>query len=126
MAWTVTVAKPAQKQTARFPAKGQQKIGAAVRSMADDPIGGDVLKLEGGGSLWRRRAGSYRIFFTVDTTAKTVAVTAILRRTSSTYQGNPALRENLTKWAYYTAFPILRTARSSRLLTASRLALSSR
>ncbi len=37
-----------------------------------------------------------------------------------------ALNENLTKWAYYAAFPILRTARSSRLLTASRLALSSR
>ena len=37
-----------------------------------------------------------------------------------------ALSENLTKWAYYAAFPILRTARSSRLLTASRLALSRR
>ena len=36
MAWTVTVAKPAQRQVAKFPAKDQQKIGAAVRSMADD------------------------------------------------------------------------------------------
>ena len=34
-----------------------------------------------------------------------------------------ALSENLTKWPYHVAFPILRTARSSRLLTASRLAL---
>ena len=40
--------------------------------------------------------------------------------------GIPALSENLTKWAYYEAFQILRTARSSRLLTASRLALSNR
>jgi predicted Zn-ribbon and HTH transcriptional regulator len=37
-----------------------------------------------------------------------------------------ALSENLTEWAYYAAFPIRRTARSSRLLTANRLALSSR
>ena len=85
MAWTVTVARPAQKQVARFPAKDQQKIGAAVRSMVDDPFAGDVLKLEGEGNRWRRRIGSYRIFFTVDTTAKAVAVSAILRRTSRTY-----------------------------------------
>ncbi len=85
MAWTVNVAKPAQKQVARFPAKDQATIGAAARAMADDPFTGDVLKLEGGGSRWRRRVGSYRIFFNVDTTLKTVDVTAITRRTSTTY-----------------------------------------
>ena len=37
-----------------------------------------------------------------------------------------ALSENLTEWAYYVAFMIRRTARSSRLLADSRLALSSR
>jgi len=37
-----------------------------------------------------------------------------------------ALSENLTEWAYYAAFTIRRTATSSRLLTASRLALSNR
>jgi CRISPR-associated protein Csx17 len=37
-----------------------------------------------------------------------------------------ALSENLTEWAYYAAFTVRRTATSSRLLTASRLALSSR
>ena len=37
-----------------------------------------------------------------------------------------ALSENLTGWANYAALLILRTARSSGLLTASRLALSSR
>ena len=47
MAWTVIVAKPAQKQAAKFPAKDQGKIGDAIGSMADDPFGGDVLKLEG-------------------------------------------------------------------------------
>ena len=85
MAWTITVAKPAQKQAERFPAKDQARIGAAVRSMADDPFSGDVLKLEGADNHWRRRVGSYRIFFAVDNTSKTVAVTAILRRSSKTY-----------------------------------------
>jgi mRNA interferase RelE/StbE len=85
MAWTVTVAKPAQKQTAKFPTKDQARIGAAVRSMADDPFAGDVLKLEGEGNLWRRRVGSYRIFFVVDAATRTVAISAISRRTSKTY-----------------------------------------
>jgi mRNA-degrading endonuclease RelE of RelBE toxin-antitoxin system len=53
--------------------------------MAADPFAGDVLKLEGEDDLWRRRVGSYRIFFDVDTAAKKVAVTAIIRRTSKTY-----------------------------------------
>jgi len=53
--------------------------------MAGDPFAGDVLKLEGEGNRWRRRVGSYRIFFAIDTTAKTAAVSAIVRRTSSTY-----------------------------------------
>jgi mRNA-degrading endonuclease RelE of RelBE toxin-antitoxin system len=85
MAWTVTIARPAQKQAARFPAKDQNRIAAAIRSMAGDPFCGDVLKLEGESNRWRRRVGSYRIFFAVDITASTVAVSAILRRTSSTY-----------------------------------------
>jgi hypothetical protein len=46
MAWTLIVAKPAQKQAARFPAKDQNRIAAAIRAMAGDPFAGDVLKLE--------------------------------------------------------------------------------
>jgi mRNA-degrading endonuclease RelE of RelBE toxin-antitoxin system len=85
MAWTVTIARPAQKQVAKFPAKDQNRIATAIRSMAGDPFCGDVLKLEGESSRWRRRVGSYRIFFAVDIMASTVAVSAIVRRTSSTY-----------------------------------------
>ena len=85
MAWTVIVAKPAQGQATRLPAKDQARIAAAVSAMADDPFAGDVLKLEGARGRWRRRVGSYRIFFTVDKSALTVAVSAIVRRTSTTY-----------------------------------------
>jgi len=53
--------------------------------MADDPFAGDVLKLEGAGDRWRRRMGSYRIFYSLNAEARTVRVSAILRRTSTTY-----------------------------------------
>lgn len=63
MAWNVIIAKPAQKQAAKFPVKGRAKIGSAVTSMADDPFSGDAVKLAGEDNLWRRRVGSYRVFF---------------------------------------------------------------
>jgi mRNA-degrading endonuclease RelE of RelBE toxin-antitoxin system len=71
MRWTVLVARPAQKQRARFPAKDQARISAAIAQMADDPFAGDVLKLEGEACRWRRRVGSYWIFFSVDAAVRT-------------------------------------------------------
>ncbi len=85
MTWTVTVAKPAQKEVKNFPAKDQDKIGAVLVAMSDDPFSGHVIKLEGENNRWRRRVGSYRIFFAVDTAKRTVDVGAIVRRTSTTY-----------------------------------------
>ena len=63
MTWTVTVAKPAQKQLAKFPAKDQTRIVAGLTAMVADPFSGDTLKLEGEANRWRRRVGSYRIFY---------------------------------------------------------------
>ncbi len=85
MTWRVIVAESAQKSLARFPAKDREKIAAALLAMAGDPFSGDTLKLHGLQNRWRRRVGSYRIFFWVDTTMRIVAVSAIVRRTSKTY-----------------------------------------
>jgi len=38
MTWTVNVAKPAQRDVARYPAKDQDKIADALRAMAEDPF----------------------------------------------------------------------------------------
>ena len=85
MIWTVIVAGAAQKQLARFPARDRNRIAAAIQAMAEEPFAGDIIKLEGGNNRWRRRRGSYRVFFAADTTARTVAVSAVVRRTSTTY-----------------------------------------
>ena len=53
--------------------------------MSEDPFSGDILKLHGMENRWRRRAGSYRIFFVIDTAALNVSVSTIVRRTSTTY-----------------------------------------
>ena len=85
MNWTVLVANPARKELARFPAKDRGKITAALRSMEIDPFTGDVLKLEGEKERYRRRVGSCRVFFTVRRSDRSVLVSAIARRSSTTY-----------------------------------------
>ncbi len=85
MTWTVIVGKSAGKQAAKLPAKDRATISSAIRSLADDPFAGDILRLEGARNGWRCRVGSYRIFFTIDGRRKIVAVSAIVRRTSTTY-----------------------------------------
>ena len=67
MARNILVARAAQKQFARFPARDRGKIGAALRSLEAGPFSGDIIKLEGAGNRWRRRIGNYRIFFSVAT-----------------------------------------------------------
>ncbi len=85
MTWTVIVAKAARKQLAKFPVKDQDRIVASLQAIVTDPFSGDTLKLEGAGERWRRRVGNYRVFFSVEPRSKTVAVSMISRRTSTTY-----------------------------------------
>jgi mRNA interferase RelE/StbE len=85
MTWTVIVSRSAQKELEKFPAKDRERIAAALLAMASDPFSGDLKKLEGSPERWRRRTGSYRIFFVVDRPSRIVSVSAILRRSSTTY-----------------------------------------
>ena len=76
MTGTVVVAKSAQRQLARFPAKDQDRIAAALVAMEAEPFSGDIVKLEGETDRWRRRVGNYRIFFTADKVTRRVSVSA--------------------------------------------------
>ena len=59
--------RPGAKLVAKFPARDQPGIEAAISAMADEPFGGD-----------------YRVLFTVYA-SRSILVTAIVRRTSTTY-----------------------------------------
>jgi len=51
--------------------------------MQADPFSGDIKRLHPSG--WRRRVGSYRVFFDLLPAERRVVVTAIERRTTTTY-----------------------------------------
>ncbi len=85
MPWNVLLAKSAEKQLSKLPARDAERVIAALRQMRDDPFGGDIVYLKGEQGALRRRVGNWRIIFELDTKSHTVFIIAILRRTSTTY-----------------------------------------
>jgi mRNA-degrading endonuclease RelE of RelBE toxin-antitoxin system len=55
----------------------------ALDALERDPFSGDIKRLQPPG--WRRRAGSYRVFYDLSVEERLIVVTAIKRRTSTTY-----------------------------------------
>jgi mRNA-degrading endonuclease RelE of RelBE toxin-antitoxin system len=53
--------------------------------MRQDPFSGDIARIHGQPATWRRRVGSYRIFYDLMPERLTIVVLAIERRTSTTY-----------------------------------------
>ena len=83
MNWTLVVAGPARKSLAKIPDQDRRRLLRALAAMQQDPFSGDIKNLQP--SRWRRRVGSYRIFFDLITADQRIVVTAIERRTSTTY-----------------------------------------
>ncbi len=84
MAWHVDLAESANKFLSRIPKKDSIRIRAALQKMAESPYTGDIEKLKGD-FVWRRRVGSYRIFFELYESRRVVRVYGIERRGSNTY-----------------------------------------
>jgi mRNA-degrading endonuclease RelE of RelBE toxin-antitoxin system len=77
------VTKSAQKKLAKFPGRDQLRVEAGLDALLRDPFNGDVKRLQPSG--WRRRIGNYRIFYDLCLEERLIIVTAIRRRTSTTY-----------------------------------------
>ena len=85
MTWTIHIAKRAEKQLAKAPAKSRRLLQAALAEMQQNPFIGDIRRLTSGPSTWRRRCGAYRIFFDVYPDRRHIDVLDNARRTSTTY-----------------------------------------
>jgi mRNA-degrading endonuclease RelE of RelBE toxin-antitoxin system len=83
--WEVRLAGPARKSLERIEAPDLNRIRAALREMAQDPFQGDIKLLRAPGRVFRLRVGSWRVFFVRVPDERAVVITAIERRTSTTY-----------------------------------------
>lgn len=88
MAWSVELSHAAEKEFKKIPHDRRMRIVRAIDELERDPLAGDVIPLKG--SQWsgryRKRVGSYRIIFTIDRVAMTVAISNILVRSEKTYR----------------------------------------
>ncbi len=85
MAWNLELAGPAQKEFQRLPRRDQARVKAALLATQEDPFRGDIKRLKGQSTAWRRRVGSYRIIYDLYFEQRLIVVAGILRRTSTTY-----------------------------------------
>jgi mRNA interferase RelE/StbE len=85
MNWSLQLTGPAQKDFRRLPPKDQDRVKAALLTMEEDPFQGDIKRLHGKPSGWRRRVGNYRVIYDVYFEKRLIVIAGILRRTSTTY-----------------------------------------
>lgn len=85
MYWKIIIRSVAQKQLNRLPSKDHLKLKKAIEEFYFNPLVGDVKKMTGEENVWRRRVGSYRIFYEIIEKESVVYIYDITRRTSSTY-----------------------------------------
>lgn len=83
MNWNLLVTRNARKDLAGLPEREQVRIVTAFEAMEADPFRGDIKRLHPSGR--RRRVGNYRIFYDLLIEERRIVVTAIKRRTSTTY-----------------------------------------
>ena len=85
MNWQIFVTSPARRQLNKIDSQDTKKVESAIGGMAIDPFIGDIQKMSGKNNVWRRRVGSYRIFYKLDFNQRIIYILEILRRTSKTY-----------------------------------------
>lgn len=85
MDWQVLLDGNAEKYLERLPERDEKKIREVIRGLGVNPFIGDIQKMRGEQDVWRRRVGSYRVFYEVRLSEKMIYIFDIQRRTSRTY-----------------------------------------
>jgi mRNA interferase RelE/StbE len=85
MPWDLRVVRSAEKQLEQLPERDRARVLAALQSMREDPFAGDIARLHGQPTAWRRRIGNWRILYDLYPERQLIVVAAVRRRTSTTY-----------------------------------------
>jgi mRNA interferase RelE/StbE len=78
--WRVIVTARAEKDLKSLPVDGQARIRSALDRLAEDPLRGDIKKLQGVVDEWRLRVGDWRVRFRPDFDEKVLVILRVLPR----------------------------------------------
>lgn len=83
--WVLQIDPSVKKSLKKFPAQDSLRILNTIESLTDNPFGGDIQKMKGEENVWRRRIGSYRLFYELLPSESIIHVYNVERRTTQTY-----------------------------------------
>ena len=85
MKWGLVIANRAERQLRRLSPSELLHIERTFSEMCKEPFRGDIKILRGSDGALRRRAGDWRILYTLERHSKLLIVAAVTRRGSKTY-----------------------------------------
>ena len=83
--WDLQIDSAVCKTLKKIPRYDSEKILGVIKLLPINPYFGDIQKMKGERNSWRRRVGSYRIFFKIKIEESTILVFKLERRESKTY-----------------------------------------
>lgn len=83
--WKLEIRDKIYKDLEKIPGKDRDRIIFTVEQLPLNPFAGDVEKMKGEENSWRRRVGTYRIFYELKARERIIYVFRIERRASKTY-----------------------------------------
>jgi len=83
--WGLQIDDSVFKFLKKIPRKDRDSLLVVIKLLPFNPYVGDIQKIKGDENAWRRRVGSYRIFFKIKVKEKIILISNIERRTSHTY-----------------------------------------
>ena len=74
MTYTVVREEAADEQIRRLSPRPRRAVRRAIRGLYGGPTVGDTKQLRGSNTLWRARAGRWRIIFRLDDEARVIRI----------------------------------------------------
>jgi mRNA-degrading endonuclease RelE of RelBE toxin-antitoxin system len=88
MNWDYEFTKDAENDLKKLPRHIQHRVARTLASMTGNPLQGDVKSLAGPEwkGVFRRRIGSYRMFFAINPATQKIIILRVLIRSEKTYR----------------------------------------
>lgn len=83
--WDLRIDDSVRKTLVKIPRSYAEVTLEVIKLLPVNPHVGDIQKMKGEENTWRRRIGSYRLFYKLDSTARSILVFRLERRSSNTY-----------------------------------------
>ena len=84
--WGLQIDPGVLKTTRKLPREEAGKLLKVINNLRLNPYYGDIEKMKDEENSWRRRVGSYRIFYKIFINKKIILVFGLERRASKTYK----------------------------------------